>query len=143
MKSKLRNVLALLALVALTYVVSYGQAVSGDLVGLVVDKSGAVVPNATIEAVNEATNVKATTTSNVSGEYRFSNLLPGTYDVTATAKGFATKTLKGFVVELNKANNARLVMDVGTTETTVEVNETAPPVDTTTAQVLTTYDAKV
>lgn len=143
MKSTLRNVLALLALVALTYVVSYGQAVSGDLVGLVVDKSGAVVPNATIEAVNEATNVKATTTSNVSGEYRFSNLLPGTYDITATAKGFANKTLKGFVVELNKTNNARLVMDVGTTETTVEVNETAPPVDTTTAQVLTTYDAKV
>jgi hypothetical protein len=143
MNSKLKNLLAFLTLMAMTCALSYGQAVSGDLVGLVVDKSGAVVPNATIEVTNEATNVKSTTTSNTSGEYRFSNLLVGTYDITATAKGFANRTLKGFVVELNKANNARLVMDVGSTETTVEVTATAPPVDTTTAQVQTTYDSRV
>ena len=90
-----------------------GQAISGDLVGTVTDKSGALVASATVDAVNEATNVKTSTTTNSSGEFRFTNLLVGSYDITATAKGFGSKTLKGFVVELNKTATARITMDVG------------------------------
>src|ERR1700740_471607 len=40
------------------------QIISGDLVGTVYDKTGAVVPNATIEATNVDTNVKITTQAN-------------------------------------------------------------------------------
>ena len=121
---------------------AFGQAISGDLVGTVVDKSGAVVANATVDAVNADTNIKTSTTTSTGGEYRFTNLLVGTYDITATAKGFGSKTLKGFVVELNKTATARIVMDVGQVATTVEVTDTAPAIDTTTAQVATTYDIK-
>ena len=121
---------------------AFGQAISGDLVGTVVDKSGAVVPNVTIVVTNEATGVKATTTSNASGEYRFNNLLPGVYDITASAGGFGTSTIKGFVVELNKTATARITMQLGQVATTVEVTETTPPIDTTTAQVQTTYEIK-
>jgi len=69
----------------LASIVAFGQAVSGDLIGTVVDKSGAVVPNATVTAMNQATNVKSTTTTNNSGEYRFNNLAIGRYTVTASA----------------------------------------------------------
>src|SRR6266404_3838889 len=40
------------------------QAISGDVVGTVLDKSGASVPNAAILAENVATGVKTSTTSN-------------------------------------------------------------------------------
>jgi hypothetical protein len=121
---------------------TFGQAISGDLVGTVVDKSGALIPNATVEAINTATNVKSKTVANGSGEYRFSNLPVGVYDITASAEGFGSATLKGFTIELNKTATARLMLDVGRAATTVEVTDTAPAIDTTTAQVQTTYDTR-
>jgi hypothetical protein len=117
------------------------QTTSGDLVGSVVDKSGAVVGNANVEAVNQDTNVKSTTTTNASGEYRFNNLLPGTYVVTATAPNMAPSSIR-VPVELNKTANAKLTLGVAATTTTVEVTDTAAAVDTTTDQLQTTYDIK-
>ena len=73
---------------------SYGQAIDANLVGNVVDASGAAVPNATIEIQNTATGVKITTKTNADGQYRFNNIPIGIYNVTATAAGFATATLK-------------------------------------------------
>ena len=134
--------LALLVAVALIPVSAFGQAISGDLVGTVSDKSGALIPNATVTATNEATNVKSTTTTNASGEFRFGNLLVGVYDIGAEAKGFSATTLKGFPVELNKTSTARITMEVGQLATTVEVTAGTPPIDTTTAQIETVYETK-
>ncbi len=139
--ARLFRVLAL-ALVVLASVSAFSQATSGDLIGTVQDKSGAVVPNATVVATNEATNVKTTATTNASGEYRLANLLPGSYSLNVTAKGFGASTVKGVVVELNRTVTQRVTVDVGQVATTVEVNEGAPPIDTTTAQIQTTYDLK-
>ncbi len=136
------KIFAVTALVLLLASFAVGQAVSGDLVGLVVDKTGAVVPNAAITVVNEGTNVKASTTTNAGGEYRFSNLPIGLYDVTASATGFGAETVKGVTVDLNKANNARITLGLGEVATTVDVTDVAPAIDTTTAQVSTTYDTK-
>jgi len=80
--------LVLLISVALIPASGFGQIISGDLVVTVYDASGAVVPNATVVALNEATNVKATTSTNPSGEYRFTNLLVGKYDITVSSTRF-------------------------------------------------------
>ena len=136
------KIFAVIALVVLLASFAVGQAVSGDLVGVVVDKTGAVVPNATVSVVNEATNIKASTTTNAGGEYHFSNLPIGTYDITASATGFGAETLKGYTIDLNKANNARITLGLGEVATTVDVTDVAPAIDTTTAQVSTTYDTK-
>ena len=117
----------------------HGQAISGDLVGTVLDASGAALPNVTVSATNTATNVKFTGITNASGEYRIGNLPPGTYDVSASAKGFATATLKGAAVELNRTTTANLRLEVGTVSTSVEVTEAGMLLDTTTAQVQQTY----
>ena len=55
---------------------SFAQAISGNLVGTLTDQSGAVVSNATVNAVNTATNVNVSGKSNESGQYRISNLPP-------------------------------------------------------------------
>ena len=134
--------LVLIAAVSMIAVGAYGQAISGDLVGTVFDKSGAVIPNATVTAVNVATNVKTTTTTTASGEYRFGNLLVGKYDMTVSATGFTSTALRGLPIELNKTATANITLEIGQVATTVEVSGAAPLIDTTTAQVETSYEAK-
>src|SRR4051812_20858800 len=77
-----------------------GQAISGDLSGTILDPSGAGVPNAKVEVVNTATGITASATTNASGEYRFSNLAPGTYNVNVTAAAFAAGSLRNVRVNL-------------------------------------------
>src|ERR1700726_1239263 len=68
----------------------YAQAISGDLVGTVADATGAVVPSGKVTAVNLATSLRVTASTNASGLYRLANLLPGNYDVSAESAGFNT-----------------------------------------------------
>ncbi|MGH9686881.1 MAG: TonB-dependent receptor domain-containing protein [Candidatus Acidiferrales bacterium] len=62
---------------------------NAQLNGTVTDPSGATVANAAIGVRNTATNAKYTATSNASGFYAVTNLPPGTYELTASASGFA------------------------------------------------------
>src|SRR5260370_9239697 len=119
-----------------------GRVISADVVGTVVDKTGAVVPNAALEAVNTATGVKYTTQANGGGEYRFNNLPVGSYNISARATNFATTTVNGFNVELNKTVTLQITLEVKGAVTTVEVSGVAQALDTTTATVANTYDEK-
>jgi Carboxypeptidase regulatory-like domain len=119
-----------------------GQAISGDLVGTVLDASGAAVPNVTVIVTNTATGVKFNTVTNNNGEYRVSNLPPGSYEVSAASKGFSTASLRGVAVELNRTTTANLKLEVGSVTTTVEVTDAGALLDTTTAQIQQTYAAQ-
>jgi hypothetical protein len=120
----------------------FGQAISGDIVGVVTDSTGAAVPNATVTATNKDTNVKNTAETNAAGEYRLSNLPVGRYDVSATAKGFATATIANVEAQLNHVTTANVTLPVGSVTTTVEVTEAAALIDTSTAQLQTTFESK-
>ncbi len=115
------------------------QAISGDVTGTVLDSSGAAIPGATVTALNDATGVKTTALSNDNGVYRFTNLLVGTYTITGSASGFASDTLKNIELTLNTVVTANLKLAVGSTATTVEVTAGAVAIDTTTAQLQTTF----
>jgi len=100
------------------------------------------VPNATVVAINTATNASYDGKSNQSGEYRISNLPPGMYDVSASSPGFTRQTLGGVSVQLNLTATANLTLTTGSVSTTVEVEAAPPPIDTTTAQIQNTFHAK-
>ncbi len=127
--------LAALVLGLLVVGVAQSQIVSGNLVGTVYDKTAAVVPNATVEAVNVDTNVKYTTQANGQGEYGFTNLPVGTYNVSASAPNFATTRSQDFRVDLNKTSTLPITLEVRGTVSTVEVIGGAQSIETTTAQV--------
>jgi len=115
------------------------QAVSGDLVGIVTDATGAAVPNATVVATNDATGVKTAATTDTSGSYRLANLPVGTYTLTAAVTGFSTATVKSVQVQLNNTVTQNVTVAVGSTSTVVEISAAAAPLDTTTSQVQTTF----
>jgi len=103
-----------------------GQAISGDIVGSVVDKTGAAVPGASIEAENVATGVKTSTTSRDQGDFRLGNLPVGTYTIRVSKSSFATTTLTNFAVELNKISSVTVTLEIGSQATTVEVTGATP-----------------
>ena len=121
---------------------SKAQSTSGELVGTVYDPSGAGVPNATVQATNVDTNVSNTATTNDRGEYRIGNLLVGRYSLTATSSGFAPAKMAGIDVRLNATQTANLTLQVGQVSTTVEISAASVAIDTTTAQVQSTFDAR-
>src|ERR1700704_6540081 len=102
--SKLRVfafVLALLSLMALGSGLAFGQAISGNLVGTVIDSSSAVVTNATVEATNVGTGAPTPANPGATGGYRFDNLPVGTYKITVKASGFRSSSQQ-VDVELNR-----------------------------------------
>jgi len=130
----------MLGLVAVVQVSA--QVISGDLVGTVLDNSGAVVPGASVEAANADTGVKYKATANEAGEYRFTNLPVGTYNVSASAANFAITTVNAFKVELNKTSTLQITLEIKGTIATVEVSGLAQALDTTTAQLSNTFEEK-
>jgi len=140
--TSVRFLLALVAITALACTPGLAQTISGELVGTVYDASGATIPGATITATNAATGVSTSAESTVTGQYRIPNLPVGTYNLTVTAKGFAEAKLANVSVDLNKTATANITLQVGQTTVTLEVSEAAAVIDTTTAQVQSTFDAR-
>ncbi len=130
-----------MSILLLLSALSFGQAISGDLLGVVKDASGALVPDATVEATNIATGVKATQHTNSQGEYRFVNLPAGHYAIAVTAAGMKGGT-SDVEVELNKVATANITTSVAGTSTTVEVSETAVTIDSTTPTISSTFTSK-
>lgn len=120
----------------------FGQATDSNIVGTVTDSTGAAVPNAAVAVINKDTNVKYASVTNSAGEYRVNNIPVGRYDVSATATGFSTATIANVQLELNHIASVNISLPVGTVTTTVEVTEAAAMIDTSTAQLQSTFDSK-
>ncbi|HVW86590.1 MAG TPA: carboxypeptidase-like regulatory domain-containing protein, partial [Bryobacteraceae bacterium] len=120
----------------------FGQAISGDLVGSVQDMSGAAVTNAAVDAVNESTNMKSSTRSDANGAYRFSNLPAGRYTLSAAAPGFNPASLKGVTLEVSKIATVNLTLQVGQVSSSIDVTEAPANIDTTTATIGSSFDAR-
>jgi hypothetical protein len=137
------RLLVLIAVMALLLPsVLLGQStVNGAVSGTVTDASGAVLPDVTVNLKStERGNTQATKT-NSSGFYQFPLLEPGVYSITIAApsfKGWTTTTTVS--VGQNVVMNAKL--EVGAGSTTVEVSGEVPLLQTETAEISTTFNAR-
>ncbi len=114
-----------------------GQAVYGSVFGTVTDKSGAVVPNATITVTDISKGTATTVQTNETGEYRVQHLIPDTYRIEAAAKGFSSGQVDNVVVYADTAPEVNLQLEVGSVGTTVTVSGGAPLLQTDRADVAT------
>ncbi len=105
------------------------QVAGGTLSGTITDPSDKFVPQAQISITNVATGITTTATTNSDGFYIAANLLPGEYQVTVSAKGFATEARKGISLTVGAQQVFNLTLQVGSAaKTVVEVTTEAPAV---------------
>ncbi len=124
-----RSWLALLSLAAALLLLRTAPAFSqtmttGDIAGVVSDSTGAVVPGAAVTIRQIATNVTRNATTNGVGEYRFSLLEPGDYEVSANATSLKSRVEK-LTLLVGQELGVNLTVTVQLTQATVEVTEQA------------------
>ncbi|MFL6390192.1 MAG: TonB-dependent receptor domain-containing protein [Terriglobales bacterium] len=118
-----------LLLFALISVLAVSQSItSGDISGVVTDPSGAVVPNAKVTVVSDATGETHTANSNGQGVYRFSFLKPGSYTVSATSAGLQAASHR-VQVGIGQVATANIGMTLTAASTTVDVTTSTLQID--------------
>ena len=108
------------------------QVVNSTISGTVQDATGAVIPNAPITLINQATGDKRSSKSNGSGAFSFTGLPSGDFTVTIAAPGFETFTEKGVHLDPGDSRdlpNLKLTTGVASDVITVE-GQTDVPLDT-------------
>jgi len=143
LRSTLGLAAMLLALAASLPFSALAQTFRGGINGTVTDQSGAVVPGATIEAVETATNVSHKTISSSGGEFSFQEMPLGSYSITITASGFESEKVNGIPVTAGVIYTLPVKLKVASAGTEiVEVSAAAYSLDTTTTTQTTILDEK-
>jgi hypothetical protein len=122
----------LLVILALSAYAS-AQVTGGTISGTVTDPSTAAVPGATVTVTNLTKGEKRTVTANGSGFYSVPNLVPGRYDVTVTAEGFAGAVQKDLLIEVGQEVSANVQLQVGNVSEQVVVESGESQIATTTS----------
>ncbi len=112
---------------------------TADAVGVVNDPSGAVVPGAKVTIKSTESGESRTELTNGSGQYRFPLMKPGTYDLSAVAKGLKSNTYK-ITLLVGQAAETNITMTPEGTSTTVEVMATAAILQTENANLETNFN---
>jgi carboxypeptidase family protein len=118
---------------------AWAQANSATLYGTVTDPSGAVVPSATVTLTQQGTQATTTRTTSSSGDFAFTFVPVGTYDLKIEAKGFNTRVNTGIVLTAGQQARQTYHLELGSSAQTVSVEGGTPLVNTVSAQQLHNY----
>lgn len=111
------------------------QTLYGSLTGSITDSTGAVVPNAKVDAFNVGTGTAKQVLSDERGAYLFSDLLPGTYKVTISAPSFTTRIEEGVRIEVNTVRRLDASLSVSQVSESITVAASAVTLQTDRADV--------
>jgi hypothetical protein len=103
---------------------------SATLRGAVKDANGAVLANAAVTLINEATKVERKTNTNRDGIYVLSSVPPGTYTVTAENSGFKKGEQKGLILSPSDLRALDFTLQIGAASETVTVTANADVLQT-------------
>ena len=126
----LRTVCAVILLAFSLCISTFGQAVTGTLLGSVTDSSSALVANAKVTITEKNTGISRNTETNASGNYTFPDLPPGTYTVTTQLEGFKKDIRDNIVVDVNTTARVDAVLQPGNLSQSVEVTAAPPALQT-------------
>lgn len=140
----MRKAMALVCLalfLSMLPVPALGQAVYGNIVGSVVDPSGAAVANAKVTITDVARQVAVQTTTNADGYFTQRGLIAGAYQVRIEAPGFKS-IVSTVIVSVDQETRADLRLEIGEVTQVVEVSAEAPLLKTERADVAVTFNEK-
>ena len=114
------------------------QQTLGGITGTVSDKTGSVLPDATVTIVGDQTQLTRSQKTNATGAYDVVNLPIGTYTLTFTHEGFETQKIPSIVVQANRTATVNATLEVGQVGQVVTVVESPlmNAVDTTNGYIL-------
>ncbi len=138
--NKLRSLLpALFAILLSAYPLCAQTITTGDITGSVKDPTGAIVPNAAVQLKNTDTGEVRSQTVNGSGDYRFSTLKPGNYQISASLSGLKSET-DAILVTIGQVASLDLVVKPNASQEIVEVTDAVPLIQSDNANLATTFD---
>lgn len=121
-----RVLLVALVVIAIVMGSNVSAQVASDIRGRVIDPSGESVSSAHVVLTERATNIRRETTSSSSGDFVFTHLVPGAYDLDVRAAGFESLSRKGITVTVGGTTLADLALRVGSDQQTVTVDADFP-----------------
>jgi hypothetical protein len=117
-----------------------GQDITGNLYGIVQDQTHAVIPHASLTAVDQERGLTRHATSNDQGEFVLSQLPVGRYKLTVTAPSFETSVRNDIAIDAGRETHLDVGMVPGSVNATVTVDVDNAGVDTRSATIGTLID---
>jgi len=108
---------------------TYAQVAGATLSGTLSDTSGAMIPKVQVSIRNVSTGETRSLASDSAGFYSAPNLLPGKYEITATAPGFSSVVRSGITLTVGAQQVVNFTMAVGEVSQKVEVTGEAPSIE--------------
>jgi hypothetical protein len=141
-----RSVLAAVAAIALLCglwtPIALGQAVYGSILGTITDPSGAAVANAKVTVTDQRKGTLETTTTNDSGNYSVTHLIPDVYSVRVEGAGFKSLEFKDIIVNADASTDVNGQFQVGSASEQVEVTAESQQLKTDRADVAVEFNEK-
>ena len=119
--------------IVLSIVSLYAQGTTSRVLGVILDSSGAAVPNAGVDLTNEGTQATFHTVTGSSGNYVFDSVQVGRYTLTVTSDGFKKYQSSDNPVTIGQPTTLNVNLEVGSQSQSVEVTGTAEQVQTSTS----------
>src|SRR5262249_50415828 len=108
----------------------WSQTFTGTISGVVTDPNSARIPHTTVHVRNEANGEVRQANSGNEGLYVFSQLPPGSYEISAEAQGFRKAVETGVILRVNQTVEVNISLQLGDVTQVVEVSGGVTLLDT-------------
>lgn len=126
----IHRILFLAICIAICGLSAKAQFETATVLGSVRDSNEAAVQNASVTLKNVATEITQTVMTDANGDYQFTGVKIGVYQVVVEADGFSRTVADNIDVKINARQRVDLTLQVAATNETVIVTDAATPLQT-------------
>jgi hypothetical protein len=118
------------------------QGTTSRVAGMVTDKSGGVIPGASVTLASDTTAIKLSTATNDSGSYAFEAVQVGRYTLTVELQGFKRFVAPDVPVMIGEPTTVNAMLEPGGIAESVVVNAASQIVQTSSGNLGSTFDQR-
>lgn len=133
--SSIHRILFLAICIAICGMSVKAQFETATVLGSVRDGNEAAVQNASVTLKNVGTEITQTVVTDVNGDYQFTGVKIGTYQVIVEANGFSRTITNNINVTINARQRVDLTLQIASANETVIVTDAANPLQTDSSEV--------